>query len=196
MSKLKALTRKTVDLPRLTQSALEASAIAPGEKITAIIRKVRANEIASKLGIPPNIYRMHLDAPDNETDVERNARIQRLMSEDGELLESSVQVNDRQSRLILHFGIVSVTVPGDEPTTVAFDPADAEGDILAPSDLGDDFEYLHNEIIKFSSLPYAPLQTAAPAEGDGMVAFPEERVADSDIEDGREVRHDPGRTPS
>lgn len=195
MSKLKKLTRKTVPLKHLTRSALEAGAIQEGETIEAVIRRVRASDVAAQLGIPPNIYRVQLDLQKGEDPQEQKERLERAMSEDEDLLNDSLRMNDRQARLVVHVGTVHVNVPGEEPMPVAFEETN-DDNVLSPSDLGDDFNTLHNEIVRFSSLPYGTLDTVPLREGEGMTSFPGERVASDPEPDGGTVRDDSSKAPS
>ncbi len=195
MSIIRKLNRKTIPLPSLTKAAREAGDLTADQSIEAVIRRVRTSEVASKTGVPPQIFQLELDRQPGETEEEQRARLQRAIREDGTIANESIKMNERQARIIVHLGTTVVRVPGEGDMPVSLEDTSDESTV-SPSDLGDDFNHLHNEILRFSGMDYAPLQESGVVEGAGMTAFPEERLANHPEPNGGAVRDDTSEPPS
>jgi hypothetical protein len=191
---IRKLNRKTIPLPSLTTAAREAGALEEGQSIEAVIRRVRTMEVASQTGVPPQIFQLELDRQPGESREEQRARLQRAIRENADITNESIKMNERQARIIVHLGTTKIIVPGEGEYEVTLEDT-LDETTIGPSDLGDDFGRLHNEILRFSGLDYAPIPETGVQEGAGMTAFPEERLADRPESNGGTVRHDASETP-
>ena len=151
-----------------------------GETLEVVIRKVRVGEVTAVVGTPPSLFAFAVDAPEGETDAQRAQRMKDLMAEDEDFGRSMTRQTLETQNAVVSLGVVS-------PKIVFKEEHELGDDEMRPEDLGEHFTHVHDEIIKFSSLPYQPLG------GAGMAAFQEVAVSASAEPDGEILRQAPER---
>jgi len=174
---LRNLTRKTVVLPAATRLARAAGSIPATDDLTVTIRKVKVGEVVGIVPTPPSVFRLAaLQATEGEDPTLARQRIEQALTDDPALIHDSQRQTLDTQRAIIALGVTSERVVLE---------ATDDPDSMTPEDFGDDFTYLHDEIVRWSSLPYARLG------GSALGTFPDEPVGGGAEQDGEALRHDP-----
>lgn len=174
---LKKLNRRTVTLPAATSAAREAGSITADETLNVTIRKVTAMEVMTIVSTPPSVFKLAARRdPNDDADTTRQ-KLEQALADDPNILRDTQRQTLETQRAIIALGVTSETVVLDR---------DASEDEMRPEDFGDDFAFLHDEIVAWSSLPYQRLGGTAAIE-----TFPAEPVGGATQPDGEALRHDP-----
>jgi hypothetical protein len=152
---IKKLTRKPLTLPFWTEKLRSEGKLTAEQNAEVIIRKVHEGEIAALVGVMPGVLdlREKLLAEGlkgKELLKTLTANLTDALTNDPEMQRISARQDWNTKRAVIALGVVSEKVvynheeltggEGDEPMT--------------PEDFGEDLEYLYEQIVRFSSLPY------------------------------------------
>lgn len=174
---LKKLNRRVVTLPTATRLAREAGALPGDETLDVTIRKVTAMEVMTIVSTPPSVFKLAARRdPSDDADTTRQ-KLEQALADDPNVLRDTQRQTLETQRAIIALGVTSETVVLDR------EPGEEE---MRPEDFGDDFAFLYDAIVDWSSLPYQRLGGTAAIE-----TFPAEPVGGEAQPDGEALRHDP-----
>lgn len=185
-SLIKRLSRRTVVLERLTEEALEAGEIQPGEQLTITIRRVTSLDVTKATGRVPALMRVARLRKPGESDEEWHKRWAEMIHDDPELATEGLEYSARLKEAVLTLGCVAPkVVPSDADI-----PEDQEDSTLTIADLGPDSDDVYDAIVTFSGLPYR-----LRAGGGEITTFPEQQGDDRPEPDGALLRADTDAAP-
>lgn len=152
---IKKLTRKPITLPNLTKELREKGELGPEESATVVIRKVNQGEVTVLVGTMPGVLdlREKLLAEGLRGEELTQALTKNLteaLTNDPEMQRTSARQDWNTKRAVIALGVFSEKVVYDYAELTG-----GEGDEpMTPEDFGEDLEYLYEQIVRFSSLPY------------------------------------------
>lgn len=189
LSKLKAATSKVVELPTLTRDLRSSGQIGPDETVLVQIRHVRANEVIAETGTTPLLFSLARERQEGESPAEFAERIRERIADDPDAIRDTQRQQLEMQEAIVRLGVTGVAIV-PEGTRPEWDRLRLEKGSDTDVDLlGGDLALVHDEIVRFGSLPYQRMG------GAGIEAFPAREAGADSQPRGGDVRPDADAVP-
>jgi hypothetical protein len=146
---IKKLTHKRVVLPVNTKLLREAGEIGAEEEASVMIRKVNQGEVTVLVGSMPGIFPLREKLlAEGLRGAELAAAMTTAITTDPQMQMESVRMDWNTKRAVIALGVTSENVTYEQAELTG------EGESMIAEDFGEDLEYLYEQIVRFSSLPY------------------------------------------
>jgi hypothetical protein len=146
---IKKLTHKRVVLPVNTKLLREAGEIGAEEEASVMIRKVNQGEVTVLVGSMPGIFPLREKLlAEGLRGAELAAAMTTAITTDPQMQMESVRMDWNTKRAVIALGVTSENVTYEQAKLTG------AGESMTAEDFGEDLEYLYEQIVRFSSLPY------------------------------------------